>query len=757
MADIFDFYVYDDRSIQFELAEPIMLEDKDVTQFRFRIPKSLNGFNMTRWAWWFVYENADKETYSSALTLVDDLDEPDTYANAIYTVDYGLSIKAGAVRFALEAINADNSGNVLHEWHTKTYATYIQSTLQGNQAEYSESETDIISALINRVQEFIDGGDTALQNRVTALEGKTDADTTYSFTADKATASDGTEQEVTVTKVNGHTVEADVPTNAKFTDTVPHIELSGVYEDDTDAVSGHAVYRFIINGNGGHDANSVKRTDMDSALSEFGVSTPVDYSNAKMLMANAGQFYKDDQNCVNVLAMAEIINALCQQIDSNTNGISAKQDALTFDSEPTADSTNPVTSGGIKAYVDKSPLADKKILIIGDSISTDAYGSYKKWVTDLVDDGVFTKSNVTNNSYHATGFVRTYDENSNVVYDNFPNRLKAITDTSYDMVITFGGINDYIGGTEWDAFKTAVDAYFSDLTSRFIDSRLVVISPLRTYNIYKNAAGHYQQEYANYIIKVARSYALPVLDLTHGSGYYPFVDTFKAKWTLVPSGYTGGDGVHPNLEYGKKYLAPLIQNFLENPLSGTYTEPASNVDMSAYYTKAEVDAAIAKAIKEATGTKEFAFDGASRTPKTLVWGDSLSPQYYYTNFNANTGGLGNNITDAKITDTEVTFSSKTYYGGPMFVFKCTAGKTYTLSVDVPYGMLSWGELTTTTTTSDTTLPIKAENPTVLINNWGDSGGHKTFEMKPTTDYFFIAFGKSDKAPITWDNITLTES
>ena len=160
MADIFDFYVYDDRSIQFELAEPILLEDKNVTQFRFMIPKSLNGFDMTRWAWWFVYENANKETYSSALTLVDDSDDPDTYANAIYTVDYGLSIKAGAVRFALEAINADNSGNILHEWHTKTYATYIQSTLQGNQAEYTQSETDIISALINRVQEFIDGGDT---------------------------------------------------------------------------------------------------------------------------------------------------------------------------------------------------------------------------------------------------------------------------------------------------------------------------------------------------------------------------------------------------------------------------------------------------------------------------------------------------------------------------------------------------------------------------------------------------------------------
>ena len=32
--------------------------------------------------------------------------------------------------------------------------------------------------------------------------------------------------------------------------------------------------------------------------------------------------------------------------------VNRKQDALTFDSTPTDNSTNPVTSGGVKAYVD---------------------------------------------------------------------------------------------------------------------------------------------------------------------------------------------------------------------------------------------------------------------------------------------------------------------------------------------------------------------------------------------------------------------
>ena len=141
MADIFNFYVYDDRSIQFEIAEPIMHEDKEVTQFRFRIPKSLNGFDMTGWAWWFVYVNAKGDKYSIPLTLTDDEDDAENYSVATTST-------VGRVKFAIEVIDADASGEILHEWHTKTYSTSITDTLQGNQVEYSETESDIISAYV---------------------------------------------------------------------------------------------------------------------------------------------------------------------------------------------------------------------------------------------------------------------------------------------------------------------------------------------------------------------------------------------------------------------------------------------------------------------------------------------------------------------------------------------------------------------------------------------------------------------------------
>ena len=219
--------------------------------------------------------------------------------------------------------------------------------------------------------------------------------------------------------------------------------------------------------------------------------------------------------------------------------------------------------GNGNAIKTQKTLTDKKILVMGDSISTDAYGNYKKWVTNLIDDGFLDAENVTNNSYHATGFVATYSEGGSVVRDNFVNRIKSVSDkSSYDLVVTFGGINDYIGGIDFDTFKTAVDTYFEYLIKNFTQARICVFTPLRTYNVYKNTAGHYQTEYADYIREVAKSYCLPVLDLTTESGFCPFIDEFRAMWTLTPSGYSTPDGVNPTAEYSEKYLAPMIADYL---------------------------------------------------------------------------------------------------------------------------------------------------------------------------------------------------
>lgn len=155
MAEIFNFNVQDNRSIKFpkaNLLEPIMQEDHNVAIWRFRIPKVLNQIDMSDWAWWFVYVNAKNETYSESLTLVDDVDEPDTYCTADYSIDYSISKFPGSFSFSLEAINAEQGGEIDGEWHTKTYTHKVDKTLQGNQAQFAETESDIISALITEFQ-----------------------------------------------------------------------------------------------------------------------------------------------------------------------------------------------------------------------------------------------------------------------------------------------------------------------------------------------------------------------------------------------------------------------------------------------------------------------------------------------------------------------------------------------------------------------------------------------------------------------------
>ena len=219
-----------------------------------------------------------------------------------------------------------------------------------------------------------------------------------------------------------------------------------------------------------------------------------------------------------------------------------------------------------------SPLTGKKVLVLGDSISTDVYGRYTKWVTVLMNSG-FLPSDTVNSSRHATGFVARYTGDDANAKNDFIDRVKEISDKdAYDLVVVFGGINDFIqsipmgggtGETDTDTyFKPAVDYFFAYLLDNFTQARIVVLSPLMTQNTGKNTAGYYQTDYADYIRATAKAYCLPVLNLTEESGFCPFTEAFRGKWTLIPSGYTEPDGVHPNEAYQKDFLAPMIEGFL---------------------------------------------------------------------------------------------------------------------------------------------------------------------------------------------------
>lgn len=223
----------------------------------------------------------------------------------------------------------------------------------------------------------------------------------------------------------------------------------------------------------------------------------------------------------------------------------------------------------IEDMLDRQDVSNRsKVLVLGDSISTDAYGSYKKWVTVLMEQG-FLNSDTVNSSQHASGFVARYNNGEN----DFISRVTAIEDKdSFDMVVVFGGINDYIqsvpmGGGDGETsittyFKPAVDYFFEYLIQNFTQARICVLLPLRTFATWTNSVGEYQQAYSEYIHTVAKRYCLPVLNLTEESGFCPFIPTFRDMWTLLPTGYDTHDGVHPNVDYEREFLAPMIKDFL---------------------------------------------------------------------------------------------------------------------------------------------------------------------------------------------------
>ena len=130
--------------------------------------------------------------------------------------------------------------------------------------------------------------------------------------------------------LNTATIPAATTTTAGVFTAADKTKLDGIAEgaDKSDAYTKAEVDERLNGKANSSDiadmATFLTKSAMDAALAQLGIATPLDYANAKTLMANAGMFYQDDSRCVNVLAMAEVISALCRQIDE----IDAKLAAL---------------------------------------------------------------------------------------------------------------------------------------------------------------------------------------------------------------------------------------------------------------------------------------------------------------------------------------------------------------------------------------------------------------------------------------------
>ena len=178
---------------------------------------------------------------------------------------------------------------------------------------------------------------------------------------------------------------------------------------------------------------------------------------------------------------------------------------------------------------------------------------------------------VSNYGISGTRIARQqHPETDNPLYDQDFCRRFSKMDPNADAVVVFGGTNDFGHGDAPlgtfadrtpDTFTGACHYLMNGLLEMYAGKPVVILTPLHRWNE-GCPRGDVKTEdvaplstYRTILLRVAESYALPVLDLYAVSGIQP--TNARNRERLAP------DGVHPN-DAGYALLAHRIGKFLES-------------------------------------------------------------------------------------------------------------------------------------------------------------------------------------------------
>ena len=208
-------------------------------------------------------------------------------------------------------------------------------------------------------------------------------------------------------------------------------------------------------------------------------------------------------------------------------------------------------------------LKGKIINCLGDSITQGAGASNPKECYVEVLKKISKAKKVNNYGIGGTRIARKRVPSANEKHDQDYLSRYAQMDDNADVILVFGGTNDYgHGDAKMGTFKSrdpytfygALHLLCEGLIKKYTGKPIVFLTPLhRTNEDQIDQNGHLLKEYVNAIKEVANYYSLPVLDLFAVSGMQPAVP--EVKETLMP------DGLHPSSK-GHAVLAERIYNFL---------------------------------------------------------------------------------------------------------------------------------------------------------------------------------------------------
>ena len=216
-------------------------------------------------------------------------------------------------------------------------------------------------------------------------------------------------------------------------------------------------------------------------------------------------------------------------------------------------------------------LKGKKIVFLGDSI-TEGVGASSYENCYVARFAQTTGANVVNYGIGGTRFARRREPHENPRFDqDFCGRYHVMDDDA-DIVVVFGGTNDYGHGDAPlgvftdrtpDTFYGACHYLMRGLMNRYCGKPIVFMSPLHRMHENDPAGDGTDRKlevraplsrYREILLEVAAYYALPVLDLYATSGMQPAHDICRER--LMP------DGLHPSDE-GHAIIAHRLGKFLE--------------------------------------------------------------------------------------------------------------------------------------------------------------------------------------------------
>lgn len=214
-------------------------------------------------------------------------------------------------------------------------------------------------------------------------------------------------------------------------------------------------------------------------------------------------------------------------------------------------------------------ISKKNVYFLGDSITEGVGASCieEKCYVSLF-KARYPEANIQNYGVGGTRIARKKQTPSEYpVWDDDFNMRADRMDENADLVVIFGGTNDYghgdavlgkFGDKDVYTFYGATYTLFEKLLTKYPNAKFLVLTPLhRLGEIVPNALGNVLQDYRKALLETAEYFSFPVLDLFATSGMNPQVA--KVQETMMP------DGLHPN-DAGYQRLFELIDQAIKYTL-----------------------------------------------------------------------------------------------------------------------------------------------------------------------------------------------